>query len=235
MAVAHDAESESHTGTTGSENEASFNWQHTPAGTPRGVLIYVITSATATDIVGTVDYGGTTVPAVTGGRITDAVGEPGACETFFLGSSVPTGAQTVTVNRTNTADPVYAVCITVTASGDTEYAGVVTANSGTLAEVNIDDGSPGTNSVRYAGMYSGLAAVPSVGANSTALHSIAFGATIGATCRETTAGQGARPVGFSSGAGDDLAIVYLAIREIAAGGGSSIAVISAGYHLQGIR
>ena len=39
MAVAHDASVESHTGTTGSTSAASYNWTHTPVGTPRGILI----------------------------------------------------------------------------------------------------------------------------------------------------------------------------------------------------
>lgn len=225
MSVAHDAVSESHTGTTGSVSEDLFQFTHTPAGTPKGVLIYVMISGTATDLVGVVDYGGVTVPAVTGGRAQDAAGEPGSCKAFFLGASVPTGPVTVTINRTNTADTMYAVCITVTAAEDeTEYTGVITANSGTLAEINIDDGSPGSDSMRYAGMYSGLNDVPGVGSNSVSLISIDFGLTLAAACRELTAGQGARPVGFSSGTGDDLGIVYLAVREIIPAGGGTLVI-----------
>jgi len=36
-AVANNAASESHTGTTSSTSQASFTWTHTPVGTPRGV------------------------------------------------------------------------------------------------------------------------------------------------------------------------------------------------------
>lgn len=36
------------------------------------------------------------------------------------------------------------------------------------------------------------------------------------TVRETTAGQGSRPVGFSYGTSDDRAAVHLAVREVSA-------------------
>jgi hypothetical protein len=46
MAVAHSAASESHTGTTGSTNQASFSWTHVQSGTPQGVLVFVHTIKT---------------------------------------------------------------------------------------------------------------------------------------------------------------------------------------------
>jgi len=58
--------------------------------------------------------------------------------------------------------------------------------------------------------------VPSDGANSTLLQSIDFGAQIAGAWRETTVGQGSRLVGASDGTSDDLAAIYLAVREIGA-------------------
>ncbi len=218
MAVAHDTASESHTGTTGSASEASFSWTHTPVGTPRGVLVFVTSYGTSVDGVSSVTYGGTAMTAVSGGRAVDTAGEPGSCKTYFLGSSVPTGAQSVVVNRANDATVMYAVAITVTAANDTATAGtVLLQDDGTLAEQSVDDGSPGTNSVRYAALHSGLDSVPSAGANSTALHSIDFFNNVAAAVRETTAGQGARSVGFSSGTSDDRAAVHLAVKETSTG------------------
>lgn len=221
MAVAHDAASESHTGTTPSTNQDSFNWTHTPTGTPRGVLVYVFAGNNATNPVTGVTYGGSALSAVTSGEASDTADEPGNCKAYFLGASVPTGAQSVVVSRTNNATEMYATAITVTAAADTEYAGVVTeSNNQTLAEENIDDGSPGSDSVRYCGLFAGANTIPAAGANTTLLHSITLSFTrhieVG---RETTAGQGARPVGFSDGTTDDVAAVYLAIREAAGGGG----------------
>jgi hypothetical protein len=217
MAVAFDATSESHTGTTGSTSEASFSWTHTPVGTPAGVVVYVMTDGTATDLVTSVTYGGTAMAAVSGGLAADTAGEVGQCKAYFLGASIPTGAQTVVVNRTNTADTMYAIAISVTAGADTEYTGVlIEQEDQAVAEESIDDGSPGTDSVRMCGIFTGRAIVPGVGANSTLAHGIDLGALAMAACYETTAGQGSRPVGFSIPA-EDTAAVYLAVRELASG------------------
>ena len=218
MAVAFDFGSESYTGaTTGSVSEASFTWSHNPVGTPRGVLIFVITMLNATQHVTSVTYDGVDVPAVSGGAAVDSASEPGRCDVFFLGSSVPTTAPAnVVVNRTNDAVEMWAVCITVTAAADTEVntAGIVLLqDDGTFAEQNVDDGSPGTNSVRFAGTHSGLAGVPAAGANSTVVHGFDTGSNVAQVVRETTAGQGSRPVGFSDGTTDDRAAVHLAVRE----------------------
>src|SRR3989344_6450108 len=93
-AIGYDAGSESHTGTTASDNETSFLWTHTPAGTPRGVLVFVFTNDSV-DNTSSVTYGGVTMTEVSGGLAVDTAGEKSRIETFFLGSSVPTGAQTV--------------------------------------------------------------------------------------------------------------------------------------------
>jgi MSHA biogenesis protein MshQ len=212
-AVAHDAASESHTGTTASTNQASFSWTHTPAGTPRGVLVFVFTNS-ATQTVASVTYGGTAMTAVAGGVATDTAGELGRVDTFFLGASILTGARTVVVNRTNNAINMYATAITQTATADTETTGIVLLQeSGAYAQQLVNDGSPGTNSVRYAGGYAGGNNVLTAGANSTILHNIDRGSYTFNTARETTAGQGARNVGFT-GSSDDRAGVHLAVREI---------------------
>jgi hypothetical protein len=220
MAVAHDAASES----ADSVSVASFNWTHTPTGTPRGVLVFVVSVDSATPLDSAVSYGGTALTAVTGGLAADAAGEAGTCQAWFLGSSVPTGAQSVVVTRTNNANFAWACAVTVTASNDTEVTGVLLEQADqALTEENVNDGSPGTNSVRYMGLFSGKANPVTGftdGANSTRLHDTSFGGAsrCGLVMRETTAGQGARPVGVV-GTSDDVAAVYLAVKEAAGGGG----------------
>jgi hypothetical protein len=213
MPVAHSAASESHTGTTGSTNQAAFSWTHTQTGTPQGVVVFVHTNANS-DLITSVTYGGTALVRVTGGQAIDTATEPCRTDTFYLGRGLATGNQTVTVNRTNNATVMYASAATVTAAWETEVTGfVLLQNDGTLAQQNVDDGSPGSNSLRYAAIFSGLAAPPAAGANSTALTSIDFGNNGCAMVRETTAGQGSRAVGFTSGTSDDRAAVHLAVRE----------------------
>ncbi len=217
MAVAYDASSESHTGTTGSQSEASFSWTHTPVGSPTGALIFVMQDTSSTDKVSSVTYGGTTVPAVTGGRAADTVGEPRSCKAFFL-SNPPSGAKTVLVTRTNDTTVMYAVAITVTssvASTEVYLPGIVLQQADTaLSEQSVDDGSPGSNSVRFAAIASALGSAPNAGAHSTAIQTIDFGASTARVVRQTTAGQGSLPVGFNDSS-DDVAAVYLAVREAA--------------------
>lgn len=216
MAIAHDAVSESHTGTTGSISEASFSWTHTPAGAPDGVLVFVFNTLSNTDDVVDVWYGGFKLRHNVNDRALDTAGELGDAQAFFI-SPIPLGAQTVLVNRLNNTDELYAVACTVTSlyQGGSDLrssATVLLQENQVPAEVNVNDGSPGTNSLRYAGMFYGGAAIPVAGASSTALVGIDFGARTVGVVRETTAGQGARPVGFADLA-DDVAGIHVVIRE----------------------
>ena len=143
----------------------------------------------------------------------DNTGEPGNCHAWILGSGIPTGPQTVQV--TTTAGTHYAGAVTVTSVGNTALiSGTAVEGDGTLSEQNVNDGSPGSPSLRYAGGFSGLNSPPSVGANSTSLQSIDDGTVSVVICRETTAGQGSRPVGFSSATTDDRAFVHIGFKEV---------------------
>ena len=214
--VANDAASESHTGTTGNTSAASFTWTHTPVGTPRGVLVFVYTIS-ATKKVTSVTYGGVAMTEVAGGAAADTANEPGRVDTFFLGTGILTGTQSIIVNRINDATIMYASAATQTAGTNTEIyvPGIVLLQeNGTFVEQLVDDGSPGTNSQRYAAAYSGGANILSAGVASTVLNNIDFGVYTITTAKETTAGQSARNVGFTDATADDRAAVHLAVREI---------------------
>jgi len=205
-----------------STSASSFSWTHTPVGTPAGVYVVTITSNSATEHATAVTYGGVSLTAETGGSAVDTAGEPGVVTLWSLNSSVPSGAKSVVVTRTNDAIEMLAYAITVTSGGGCSVAGIVLLQEdGTIAEQLVDDGSPGTNSVRFAAGYCGAATAPIAGANSTLLDSIA---TLGASTRsaalvrETTAGQGSRSVGMVRGASDDRAVVHWAVKEIALSG-----------------
>lgn len=216
MAVAHSAASEFPIANTPNTSAASFSWTHTQTGTPQGVLVFVYCLNSATATATSVTYGGITVPAVTGGSTSDAAGEPGRIDAYFLGAGLPSGNQTIVVNRTNNTVQMYAAAATVTALYDTEVntSGIVLiSGDGTLVVQSVNDGWPGSFSLRYAGTYSGLATPPGAGTGSTLLNSIDAGNFGASMVRETTAGQGPRNVGFT-GATDDRAAVHLAIREI---------------------
>lgn len=226
MAIGFDAVSESHTGTTGSTSGSSFSWDHTPVGTPKGVLIFTFVNANADDAT-SVTYGGTTVPAVSGGRAASSNGtSPGDCKAWFLGSGVPTGTKTVVVNRNTSGNAMYAVAITVTSDTDsavhTDGIVLVTADGSSLAVQGVTDGSPGTSSLRFAGFNGGFAdwnpdpdtfptqpvwpGSGSIWINNTTLYVgpagatgiIDYGSRGCGVVRESTAGQGSRNVGFNA-------------------------------------
>ena len=117
MAVGFSSSSESHTGSTGSSNEASFSWTHTQSGTPAGVLVFVFNAGDSTQRVTGVTYGTSSLTKITAAVAADSSGEPGRCDTYFLlGGGAPSGNQTITVSRTNNATVMYAVAASVTAS-----------------------------------------------------------------------------------------------------------------------
>jgi hypothetical protein len=222
VAVAFSASSESHTGTTGSASEASFSWTH-PGGSAQAAVVFVFSIA-ASDNGSSVDYGGTSMAAVSGGSASDTLTEPGTVKAYFL-DACGTGDQTVTVTRTNNATVMYAVAITLTAEQTCEVyeSGIVLLEeNGTFAEQNVDDGSNGIDSLRCAASYYGGAAPAPAGANSTLLQSIDLGAFGCSVVRETTAGQGSRLVGFTQATADDRAAVHFAVREVIPVGASPV-------------
>jgi len=231
MAVAHDAATESHTSTTGHSGSASFTWDHTGGGSARSALVFVC-AISATNPITSVTYGGTTMTAVPYTAI-DSDTEPGAVKAYFL-DNCGTGTKAVVVNRSDSTPwttVMYAVCATQTAARATEVynPGIITyggssSNTGastsgtgtaTLTVASPTDASPGSNSVRYAIRYVGAASPGDVyDGGSTLLNSIDFTSYGIAFVRETTAGQGARSLGFST-ATDDTAAIFLAVRELA--------------------
>jgi hypothetical protein len=221
MAVAHETATESHTGTTGSTSEASFDTTVPFTGSSAGLLVFVgvVQGSHDTGIDVKIDPSGTNTDVPTIILAEDTIGEIGSMETFFLGTGLPSSSTTVRVNRTNNTKVLYAVCITVTAGANTgifETGIVLLEESSDLTEQSVDDDSPGENSVRYAGTYWGANNPPDPGSNSTALQSIDLGSQTFAAVRETTAGQGSRSIGFNTGAfTDDRAAIHLAVTELA--------------------
>ena len=215
MTIAHDAATESHTGTTGwttSPNPFTFN--HTPVGTPRGVLLFCFINANESTAFPSASYGGVAMSAVVGGEAVDTSGEPGRCKTFFLGSGILTGTRTVSITHNASSAVKYAVVMTMTAAANTIQVGTIVLfqSDGTLTEQNVNSGTQ--VAIRYAGINSGLSAVPNAGPNSTVLHGIDFGSRVNRVVRETTVGAGNRPVGFTTSTADDRAAVHLAVTEV---------------------
>lgn len=225
-----DNTSESHTGTTGSISQTSFSWSHAGDATnARAVVVSVFNTLSSSNIVSSVTYGSSPMKQITEATATDTVGEPGSVVTYFLGSAVPQGTQTVTVNRTNNTNELYAVAVTLkstdvrdteigTSLGPVDANIVLLQNDGTMTEQNIADGAVTGTSVRMAAAYSGSANVPTAGTSSTVYQSATFG--VGSSARscalavENDSYIGTNLVGFNFATSDDRAVVHLAVRYV---------------------
>lgn len=108
--IAFDAHTGDCTGT------GTITCSHTPVGTPRGVLV-VIHAASSADSVNTVTYGGATMSEAVLPRLSTFSAQ--SVYAYYLGSSIPTGAQNavVTVNNANSK---RVNVVTFTATRDTE-------------------------------------------------------------------------------------------------------------------
>jgi hypothetical protein len=177
-------------------------------------LVFTFVNANADDATA-VTVGGVPATAVGSGRAVDTAGEAGDCKAWFVGKDLPPGALSIVVTRNNNANVMYAVAIGIDADRDTEIKGTpsLISENDTLAEVAVDAGEVG-HALRFAGVNSGLSAVPAAGASSTAVLGIDFGLRVIGVVRETNGGAGSRSVGFSSGTSDDRAAVHLAVGEV---------------------
>ncbi len=114
------------------EGNGELSWTHTPSGTPRAAIVFIVEDFQSVDGVTGVTYGGTSMTEVPGSPNIHATGETGAVHCFFLGSSVPTGAQTVVVSISGVFQR-RAAAITLTAVDDTE----VVDSDGTIESTSL--------------------------------------------------------------------------------------------------
>jgi len=210
MAVAHDAATESSTWTTTPD---PFTFAHTPTGTPRGVLVLIVHQQSSDEIDGVVSYGGLAMARIV--TAADTAGEESRSYAYFLGEGVPAGVQTVSIAHASTASATKkAVCITVTAAGDTEIgaSGVDQENQANPAVV-LDTTTE--SSLRYCCIFSGLPEPTDLTMLSgmTAVHDLDRGTNVDRQDRQTSAASGSFTIGYTS-ASDDVAMVAVAIQEI---------------------
>lgn len=130
MAVAFDA-------FTRSSGSGAVNFTHTPVGTPRGVIV-LISQGVSSDAVAGVTYGGVAMTEISGSPNLKATAETGGVHGFFLGSGIPTGAQTVSVDNGGVTATKLVHAITITASDDTEIVDSdATINSDSVANPSV--------------------------------------------------------------------------------------------------
>ncbi len=98
-----------------------LQWNHTPAGIPKGILVLIATEASTVSRVSSVTYGPATLTQVALSPLLSTVGATGSvAEAFFLGTSVPTGIQGVQITLTGVTGygSINAVALTVVGPND---------------------------------------------------------------------------------------------------------------------
>lgn len=211
MTVAFDASA----GTTGT---GTLSYTHTPVGTPRAVLLFVVHSGT-TDEVTTVTYGGTGMTQISVSPQTKSTGELSVVHAFFLGSSIPTGAQTVEVSVSG-ASTKLGRSITLTASADTEVVDADIISSDSVSNPSVTLGLGGRTSFVAIGFDSGQIDVASIAPNAgwTSRVEFDFGSHSGGVYTYDTIGSSDVAAGWDNSAagGDDANAIAVAISEAAA-------------------
>ena len=195
-----------------------FTADHTPVGTPRGVSVFIFV-ANAIDVVdGTVSYGGVAM-ARDQYAVINATEDFG-CWHYFLGASVPTGTQSVSIDHTASAATKYAVCITYTAAADLEIKASNKIESSPVDDPSIALDSGVSTAIRVGGLYTGTNSAANVApaAAFTEAYELGVGAVnVQSVIYETTPSSGSTSVAWTT-QNEETAAVAAAIGEIAAAG-----------------
>lgn len=203
MTVAFDATS----GSAALVNTATTaTWTHTPVGTPAAVCVLIPQDGSADQVSG-VTYGGVALTRVR----RDARTTTEACSSYiyFLGATIPTGAQTVGVTSTGTAAK-WPQVITWTAADDCAVTSQAGADAGIIANPSVTLTPPRQAGCAYVNA-SGLNApvsTPESGTTQAAARDL--GTTSGHIGYKTTGGT--TTIGWTSSS-DDVCHSAIAITE----------------------
>lgn len=216
MAVAYDAYSDAGEFTAATDPKT---WTHTPVGTPRGAVVLIQQTGTASDFVnGAVTYGGVAMTRVpTNGFAQDTSVEAASVYAYFVGAGLPTGAQTVSIDHDNGIfGTKHAICVTLTGAADLEVvASAKLENDAANPSVSLDSGA--RVAIKLFNLYSGQNALASITnpAGITRVSALKYAA--GNFCHvygyRTTPGTGSETVSQTA-TSDDVAMIGLAISEV---------------------
>lgn len=210
MAIAFDAAS-----VDGGVGTGDRSWTHTPVGTPKGVLVLVAVSTQADEIT-TCTYGGVDVPQVALSPVlhNESLGENGGVHAFYLGTGIPTGAQTVLVSTSGTSQSKRAGCITYTASSDTEVVDTSSTQGPATANPSVTLSLASRSCACALVWYSGQGAVTGVTplTNWTTRHEQDWGADTGGWYTYDIVGTTDVTAGYTAGS-DNYALLGIAASE----------------------
>jgi hypothetical protein len=216
VAVAFDAAAEA----VRTDTSSPFGWTHTPSGTPQCIIVFAVHGTSSTDHITAMTYNGLTMSR----RVTaaDTAGEPGRTDCWILstayanGSTIPTGAQTVSATCGSTTDDIWFVSLSFTGNGPVTFFESlnVSTTDGTDPSQSFDPKNRATT-LALAGAYSGHDAPATLVLRSgnTLVHDHDFGTFSGSCARQTTpSATGTFIVGWTA-ASEDRAAVYCQLHE----------------------
>jgi hypothetical protein len=215
MAIAFDAFSNA------AANANDHSWTHTPVGTPRGVLVLGVQDTTDLDDITGVTYGGVAMAEV---ALSPKLSNAGSAEAssvygYFLGASIPTGAQTVAVTTGGGGITKRFAAITVTAAQNTSVVDTSGVDSASLANPSVTLSLGGITCFCAIGFHSGQGAVTGITplTNWTSRLEHDFGAAVAGWYTYNTIASADVTAGYTATA-EDANLLAVAIRENAAGG-----------------
>lgn len=194
-----------------------LSWTHTPNGSnvPKGVLVFIIQNAGTPDEIVGVNYGSAAMIEISGSPLINLGSEVGLVYCFFLGSGIPTGAQTVTVD-VNAGATKAAGCITITAASDTELQDVdISMNSESILVPSVTLGLGGKNCFCAIGFFSGRNDVGDVTPfeNWTSRYEADFVSQLAGIYTYNIIGTSDVAAGWTQNLEDDAAMIAIAIKE----------------------
>jgi hypothetical protein len=207
----------------GTQSTGNISWDHTPVGTPAGVVVGIVQSIEGVDNVSGVTYDGEAMTEVAGSPfLRTSHNEDATLYLYFLGSGV-NATSPATVAVTVTGGRPKSPCVwTLTAAADTEIEGDPQSNvdfgdtvtSGTLTF------STANTTVNFLVALSGnnAASGPACAADTeiTTQEEI-HAASTAEHCRSDGTEAAGSPTAVINQSADDLAMAGVAIREAAAG------------------
>jgi len=202
------------------DNTNPYTFSHSGGTGPKGVLLIINQNGDDADLIGeasTVSYGGTAMTRVQFAQNGVATPSGGASYIYFLGASVPTGTKTVSCTfATANSRNVQFTCVTLDGADNLEVvdSGISESTGATNPQISLT--YSGRTCMAFAGLLAGRGAVSdyTAVASTTALHDNDFGARVGFSQRQTTAGSSDFTVGYTASSGS-IAMTACAISETA--------------------
>lgn len=216
MALAFDA------ATATAQGTGTLSAVHTPVGTPVASLVLIV-QLNAVDDIAAVTYGGIACSEVAlSPSLINAGAEQGTLYGYFLGSGVPSGAQTLSCTRVAPGtQQARAAVITLTGEGTVEVVDTSELDSASISNPDVNLDNPSSRSCYAAGcLFSGASLITDIApdAGYTDVVEVDWGANTSAIIR-ADAVSAANPInlGWTIAAADEAGILAMIVAEVATG------------------